>query len=87
MASAKQGKGLARATCSRNDGMASDCPDGTCALRKRSGTDGSRGKRGLNDDENWRSVERKRWKEVRGQAKQLIRLEFVKARDRVAVTI
>ena len=74
MASAKRGTGLLRATCARKDGIAPDCERAFC---KRCGMDRSRGKRDLNENENWRKEEREQdWrKEERGQANQLIRLE------------
>src|SRR5260221_14465934 len=70
-ASAKQGTGLVRATWSRKDGMAPDCKGALC---KRGGTDKSRGKRVLNEKENWRCVELRRRKWEREKANQLIRL-------------
>jgi hypothetical protein len=57
-ASAKHGTGLVRATCARKDGMVP--PD--CAFCRRCDTDESRGKRDLNEYENWRRVELRRRK-------------------------
>ena len=74
-ASAKLGTGLLRATCARKDGTPPDCEPAFC---KRCGMDRSRGKRDLNENENWRKEEREQnWrKEERGQTNQLIRLRL-----------
>jgi hypothetical protein len=58
-ASAKDCTGMARAICSRKDGTA---PDSKGALREYGWF---RGKRSLNEKENWPRAELSGWKEVR----------------------
>jgi hypothetical protein len=69
--SAKDCTGIARTICSRKDGTPVAC-NGDGALRK---CDGSRGRRGLNEKENWRRAGLGRRNVVRRQyANQLIEL-------------
>jgi hypothetical protein len=63
---------MARAICSRKDGTPADCK-GKGALRR---WDGPRGKRSLNEKENWRRGEWSECKVVRQWADQVIGLSI-----------